>query len=80
MKMLVVNLNFLEKIFLTVFPWQPIFPNMQQNMPKKSDYRVYILKGGSQVQYFAFIILNQAPIQVGRYLEGKLLSRPGMKI
>ena len=41
-----------KNIFMALFPWQPIFANMQKNRPKKSDYRDVVLKNGSQVQYF----------------------------
>ena len=36
---------------MALFPLQPIFANMQQNRPKKSDYRDAVLKSGSQMQH-----------------------------
>ena len=40
-----------KNIFMALFPLQPIFLNMQQNRPKKSDYGDVVLKSGSQVRY-----------------------------
>ena len=40
---------------MALFPWQPIFENMQQNRPKMSDYRDVALKSGSQV-YVVYVV------------------------